>query len=58
MGDTGSNSRKYLFAVALGAVAGGLAVVWTTKAIPKMMSGMMQNMMGRMREEGCDPAEM
>ena len=54
----GSNGRKYLVAIALGAVAGGFATAWATRAIPKMMSGMMQNMMERMREEGCDPAEM
>ena len=51
-------SRKYVFALALGAIGGGLLVAWATRAIPKMMSGMMQNMMVGMREEGCDPAEM
>jgi len=58
MHGAGSNGRKYLVAIALGAVAGGIAMAWATKAMPKMMSGMMQNMMNRMREEGCDPAEM
>jgi hypothetical protein len=37
-------------------------VALATRAIPKMMSqmmaGMMQNMMGRMAEQGCNPAEM
>ena len=58
MSATGSNSRKYVFALALGAIGGGLLVAWATRAMPKMMSGMMQNMMAGMREEGCDPAEM
>ncbi len=39
-------------------IGGGLIVALATKAIPKMMSGMMQNMMSRMRESGCDPEEM
>jgi len=58
MSNTGSNSTKYLFALAVGVIAGGLVVAIGTRAIPKMMSGMMQNMMARMREEGHDPAEM
>ena len=48
----------YLFAVLLGATAGGIAVAMITKAIPTMMSNMMTNMMARMEGEGCDPEEM
>ena len=58
MHDTTSNSRKYVLAVTLGAIAGGLIVAYATRAMPKMMSGMMQKMMGHLAEEGCNPAEM
>jgi hypothetical protein len=56
-------SKGYvLLAAALGALVGGAVVVIATRAIPKMMSkmmgGMMQNMTARMREGGCEPAEM
>ena len=57
-----SSYKGYIIATILGAVGGGLIVVLATKAIPKimsqMMAGMMQNMMARMKEEGCNPAEM
>jgi len=58
MNDIGSKSRNYMLAVAVGALGGGLLVAWAANAMPKMMSRMMQNMMTRMREEGCDPTEM
>jgi len=58
MSATGSNTRKYLYTFALGAIGGGLLAAWATRAVPRMMSGVMQNMMAKMREEGCDPAEM
>jgi len=58
MGDKGSNTRKYIFAVTLGAIGGGLLVALATKAMPRMMSGMMQNVMYQMGGEGCNPAEM
>ena len=48
----------YLFAAALGATAGGIAVFIFTRAIPKMMSHMMGNMMNQMGGEGCNPEEM
>ena len=53
------NSTKvnYALAVLVGAVGGGLAVMFVTKAIPTMMQTMMENMMLTMRESGCDPAE-
>ena len=57
-----SHRREYLLAAALGALGGGLIVLWATQAIPKMMSqmmaGMMKNMMSQMREGGCAPPEM
>ena len=52
------NGRKYAVAFGLGALGGGLLIAWATGAIPKMMSGLMQNMMVRMQEEGCDAKEM
>jgi hypothetical protein len=55
---TGSNARKYLYTFALGVIGGGLLAAWATRAVPRMMSGVMQNMMAKMREEGCDPMEM
>jgi hypothetical protein len=58
MSDTGSNAKKYIVVFALGAAGGGLLAAWATNAMPKMMSRVMQNMMARMREEGCDPREM
>ena len=58
MEDKGSNTKKYMLTLAVGAIVGGIAVAWATRAVPKMMSGMMQSMMAHMREEGCDPREM
>jgi hypothetical protein len=58
-----SGKRRWLIilAAALGAFAGGLAVLLGTRAIPKMMNkmmaGMMQNMMTRMKEGGCAPPD-
>ena len=48
----------YVLAAAMGAIGGGLFVALATKAIPNMMSKMMQNMMARMGENGFSPAEM
>lgn len=50
--------RGYLAAAAFGAIGGGFAVALLTKAIPKIMSNMMQTMMAQMREAGCNPVEM
>jgi hypothetical protein len=47
----------YVLAAALGAIGGGAIVAIATKAIPRMMSGMMRNMMVRMAEGGCNPAD-
>jgi hypothetical protein len=47
----------YILAAALGAIGGGAIVAIATKAIPKIMSGMMQNMMARMAKGGCNPSD-
>lgn len=47
----------YLLAVGLGAVGGGLIVAFASRAIPKMMSKMMENMIAQMAGGECDPAE-
>ena len=53
MNKLSSHRNEYLLAAALGALGGGLIVLWATKAIPKMLSqmmaGMMQNMVSQMR---------
>ena len=49
-------NRVYILSAVLGALGGGAVVALATKAIPKMMAGMMRNMMSRMGGKGCDPA--
>ena len=44
-------------AVVIGAVGGGLLVAIATRALPRLMSGMMQNMMAQMKKEGVNPAD-
>ena len=46
MSDNGGNLSKYMIVRAIGAAGGGLLVAMATRAMPKMMSGMMQKMMG------------
>ena len=58
MNNTHISRKGYALAVILGAVGGGLLVAIATKAIPKMISGMMQNMMMQMRKNGFNPGEM
>lgn len=58
MGKKDSCSKRYVFAAVLGAIGGGVIVALATKAMPKIMSGMMRNMMGHMRKGGCDPESM
>ncbi len=48
----------YVLAAALGALGGALLMALATRAIPKLMGGMMRSMMAQMRDGGCDPAEM
>jgi hypothetical protein len=57
MRTTGSHISEYVLAAAIGAIGGGLVVVLATKAIPKMMSQMMRNMMVNMGDGKCSPAE-
>jgi hypothetical protein len=58
MNNAHSSTGGYALAVILGAIAGGLLVSIATRAIPKMMSGMMQNMMSQMEKNGFNPGEM
>ncbi len=53
-----SQKGTYLISALLGAIGGGILVLIATKAIPNMMSGMMQKMMSQMGESGCNPQEM
>ncbi len=53
-----SRYKTYLLAAILGAIGGGLVVVFVTRAIPKMMAGMMRTMMSQMGEDGCTPGDM
>ena len=48
----------YVLAAGLGALAGALLMAFATRAVPKMMAGMMRSMMAQMRDGGCNPAEM
>jgi hypothetical protein len=57
MSDSWSTARKYLLTLALGAVAGGALTAYATRALPKVMSGVMRKMMAEMGGEGCSPSE-
>ncbi|MGB9722590.1 MAG: hypothetical protein ACP5OO_04710 [Chloroflexia bacterium] len=48
-----NKAGRYLLAAALGAVVGGVAVVLTMRAMPRLMAGMMRRMM-----EGAGLGEM
>ena len=54
MDNTHSFGIGHVFAGLIGAVLGGLAVALVTKAIPRMMSGMMRSAMAQRRESGCN----
>jgi hypothetical protein len=58
MNETGIDKRGYILAALVGAIGGGLVVTLATRAIPGMMSKMMQNMMSNMEACGGNPAEM
>jgi hypothetical protein len=45
---------KYLLAVLLGFIGGGIFVAIATRAVPKIMSGVMGHMRECMQECGCD----
>ena len=57
MNDIHPTSKGYALAVILGAIGGGLLVAIGVKAIPRLMTGMMQNMMKEMRKNGLNPGE-
>ena len=58
MSNGGCNLRKYMVVMVVGAISGGILVALASRAMPKMMAGMMRNMMAMMGGEGCSPAEM
>ena len=58
MEPTTSRRGGYLLAAIIGALAGGAFVALATRALPRMMAQMMQNMMAGMGQEGCSPVEM
>lgn len=62
MSEFAQERRRTILAAFIGAVGGGLLVAFGTKAIPKlasqMMQNMMQEMMSNMREMDCSPEEM
>ena len=47
--------QKYIAATLLGAIVGGILVALATKAVPRIMSGMMKNMMQSRGENGSFP---
>jgi hypothetical protein len=61
-----SSKRGYILAAFAGALGGGIAMVVVTKAIPRLVSQIMNEMMSKMpplmmehmKSEGFDPAEM
>ncbi len=58
MSNGGCNLRKHMVVMAVGAISGGILVALASRAMPKMMAGMMRNMMTMMGGEGCSPADM
>lgn len=61
--DVSTDRRKgYLFSGLIGMILGGLLVIVSTNAIPKMMTrmmcGMMSTMMARMGADSLSPEEM
>jgi len=61
MNQTWVPNKKILLAGLLGAIGGGLFAVLITRAIPKMMSGMMtkmmKNWMASMKDETGNPVD-
>jgi hypothetical protein len=62
MNNADSHIKGYVLAALAGAIGGGLLVTIATRAIPRMMSQIMSEgmgkMMAQMNEGGCSPAEM
>jgi hypothetical protein len=56
-----NSSRRITPAIILGALAGGVVLALAARMVPEIMSrvksGMMQNMMSRMKECGCPPSD-
>ena len=57
MAEKCSCGKKYMLTFTLGAIGGGILLAWATKAMPKIMSGMMRNMMSHMSGQGCSPSD-
>jgi hypothetical protein len=57
-----NNRTGYALAALVGAISGGVLVAVATRAVPKMMDGMMSRMRHKMvehmRQSGINPAEM
>ncbi len=66
MRNSNTSKRGYILAAVVGALGGGIAVALVTKAIPRLVSQIMNEMMSKvprlmaehMKSEGFDPAEM
>jgi hypothetical protein len=66
MRNSSSSKRGYVLVAVVSALGGGIAVTLVTKAIPRLVSQIMAEMMGKMphlmldhmTSEGFDPAEM
>ena len=66
MRNSSTSKRGYVLVAAMGALGGCVAVTLMTKAIPRLMSQIMAEMMSKMphpmldhmKSEGFDPAEM
>ena len=50
--------RTHILAAVLGALVGSVLILVATRAIPKIMSRMMENMMARMESGEFEPPEM
>ena len=55
--ETAMRNRKLILVAALGATGGLIVVAIAQVILPRMMAGMMKNMMLRMKKEGCNPTE-
>ncbi len=66
MRNSGSSKRGYILVAVVSALGGGIAVALVTKAIPRLVSQILNEMMSKvprlmtehMKSEGFDPAEM
>ena len=66
MRNSNTPKRRYILVAVMSALGGGIAVILMTKAIPRLVSQIMAEMMSKMphlmldhmKSEGFDPAEM